>query len=159
VHRARSFRRSAKKEDLRSLTFIPNKGASSLPASTPELNPNLVMVYLDAQHDYLHDRVYLLGALIIAHGQGVPSQRRTVVHTTKSPPERAEDERQLLVDFTQELIETIAEVAVDPSGGEQKSAPLHLVFFNQYEQRVLLDAIARNAPRLLEAAPPLYDFM
>lgn len=158
VHRARSFRRSARKENLQSLPFIPNKGASSLPASTPELNPNLVMVYLDAQHDYLHDRVYLLGALIVAHDKGAPAQRRTVVHTTKSPPERAEQERELLIDFTRELIETIVEVAVVPEG-QEKAAPLHLVFFNQYEQRVLLDAIARNAPRLLEAAPPLYDFL
>ena len=52
------------------LGYIPGKGNSTLPVSTPDLNPNLVRVYVDAQHDYLEDRVYLLGALVVACKDG-----------------------------------------------------------------------------------------
>ena len=55
--------RSVRKDGTQALSYIPGKGNSSLPVSTPELNPNLVRIYLDAQHDYLEGRVYLLGAL------------------------------------------------------------------------------------------------
>ena len=53
IHRARSFRRSVRKDGTQALGYIPGKGNSSLPVSTPDLNPNLVRIYLDAQHDYL----------------------------------------------------------------------------------------------------------
>jgi hypothetical protein len=42
IHRARSFRRSVRKDGTQALNYIPGKGNSSLPVSTPELNPNLV---------------------------------------------------------------------------------------------------------------------
>ena len=45
--------------------------------STPDLNPNLVRIYLDAQHDYLEDRVYLLGALVVACKDGTPVGRKS----------------------------------------------------------------------------------
>jgi hypothetical protein len=66
VHRARGFRRHAKKDGTAALSYVPGKGTSTLPVSTPERNPNLVRVYVEAQHDYLHDRIYLLGALVVA---------------------------------------------------------------------------------------------
>src|SRR5262249_1406065 len=50
VHRARSFRRSVRKDGSQALGYIPGKGNSSLPVSTPDLNPNLVRIYIDAQH-------------------------------------------------------------------------------------------------------------
>ena len=62
IHRARSFRRSVRKDGTQALSYIPGKGNSSLPVSPPELNPNLVRIYIEAQHDYLEDRTYLLGA-------------------------------------------------------------------------------------------------
>ena len=61
IHRAKSFRRSVRKDGTQALSYIPGKGNSSLPVSTPVLNPNLVRIYLDAQQDYLEDRVYLAG--------------------------------------------------------------------------------------------------
>ena len=70
VHRARSFRRSVRKDGTQALGYIPGKGNSTLPVSTPDLNPNLVRIYLDAQHDYLEDRIYLLGALVVACKDG-----------------------------------------------------------------------------------------
>src|SRR5262249_25273633 len=66
IHRARSFRRHVRKDGTSALSYIPGKGTSTLPVCTPERNPNLVRVYIEAQHDYLHDRIYLLGALIVA---------------------------------------------------------------------------------------------
>src|SRR5205814_2098785 len=73
VHRARSFRRSVRKDGTQALSYIPGKGNSSLPVSKPDLNPNLVRIYLDAQQDYLEGRVYLLGALVVACQDGSPA--------------------------------------------------------------------------------------
>ncbi len=74
VHRARSFRRSVRKDGTQALSYIPGKGNSSLPVSKPDLNPNLVRIYLDAQQDYLEGRVYLLGALVVS-SNGLRSMR------------------------------------------------------------------------------------
>jgi hypothetical protein len=48
IHRARSFRRNIKKDGTVALGYIPGKGTSTLPVSTPERNPNLVWVYVEA---------------------------------------------------------------------------------------------------------------
>jgi AAA domain/PD-(D/E)XK nuclease superfamily len=162
VHRARSFRRRVRKDDVADLSYIPGKGSSSLPVSAPELNPNLVRVYIDAQHDYLNDRLYLLGGLVVACRDGTPDpeRRRCVVRMTEGPPREASEERRLLVEWTRELLEAVVELAIPGAGDEgRKSAPIHLIFFNRYEQRTLLEALARNFPPLMEASPPLYDFL
>ena len=52
------------------LRYIPDSGYSSLPSTTPDLNPNLVLIYLDAQLDHLQDRVYQVGALVVGHDAG-----------------------------------------------------------------------------------------
>src|SRR5262249_58770199 len=54
IHRARSFRRNVRKDGTLALGYIPGKGSSTLPVSTPERNPNLVRVYVDSPHPYLH---------------------------------------------------------------------------------------------------------
>src|SRR5439155_7104811 len=64
VHRARRYRRF-KGDPIQALSYIPSKGYGSLPYADAQQNPNLVRVYLDAQHDYLEDRIYLLGALVV----------------------------------------------------------------------------------------------
>jgi len=47
--------------------------------------------------------------------------------------------------------------------GEKKdgknTAPIHIIFFDRYEQRLLLEGLARNFPPILKATPPLYDFL
>lgn len=160
VHRARSFRQRVRKDTLRALPYIPGKGNSTLPVSGPDLNPNLVCMYLDAQHDYLEGRIYLLGALVVACRDGEPVARRAVVHLTDGPPSTAAQERRLFVEWTRELLEAVADLAVcDVAPGERKSAPIHVIFFDRYEQRLLLEALARNFPPILEATPPLYDFL
>src|SRR5207302_1106450 len=53
IHRARSFRRNVKKDGTSALGYIPGKGSSTLPVSTPERNPNLARVYVAALYDFL----------------------------------------------------------------------------------------------------------
>src|SRR5262249_60614840 len=97
IHRARSFRRSVRRDGTAALGFIPGRGNSTLPASTPALNPNLVRIFVDAQHDYLEDRVYLLGALVVACKDGAPVAKRVVVRMTAGQPATEEQVRQLVV--------------------------------------------------------------
>ncbi len=160
VHRARSFRRSVRKDGTQALTYIPGKGNSTLPVSKPDLNPNIVTIYLDAQQDYLEGRVYLLGGLVVARKGGTPVARRSVVRLTDGPPDTATKERELFQDWTKELLEAVIESAQgDARPGDKKSAPIHVVFFDRHEQRVMLEALARNFPPILEVTPPLYDFL
>jgi hypothetical protein len=160
VHRARSFRRSVRKDGTKALSYIPGKGNSTLPVSTPDLNPNLVRIYLDAQQDYLEGRVYLLGALVVACKDGSPVARRAVVRLTDGPPDSAAKERNLFVEWTRELVQAVVDLAVSGEPPDSpKSAPLHVVFFDRHEQRVMLEALARNFPPILKATPPLYDFL
>jgi len=160
VHRAKSFRRSVRKDGTQALSYIPGKGNSSLPVSTPDVNPNLVRIYLDAQQDYLEGRVYLLGALVVTCKDGTPVGRRAVVRLTNGPPDTVTKERQLFVDWTRDLLKAVVELAVsDAPPGEKKSAPIHVIFFDRYEQRVMLEGLARNFPPILKNTPPLYDFL
>jgi hypothetical protein len=160
VHRARSFRRTVRKDGTQALGYIPGKGNSSLPVSKPDLNPNLVRIYLDAQHDYLEGRVYLLGALVVACKDGVPVARRTVIRLTDGPPDNVAKERHLFVEWTKDLLKALVEIAVsDVKPGDKKSAPLHVIFFDRYEQRLMLEGLARNFPPVIHETPPLYDFL
>jgi hypothetical protein len=160
IHRARSFRRSVRKDGTQALTYIPGKGNSSLPVSTPDLNQNLVRIYIEAQHDYLEERIYLLGALVVACKDGTLISRRSVVCMTKGPADSAAKERQLFVDWTRELVQAVVDLAVsgEPEG-KKKSAPIHVIFFDRYEQRLMLEALGRNFPPIIHATPPLYDFL
>src|SRR5207248_2578 len=87
--------------------------------STPELNPNLVRIYLDAQHDYLEDRIYLLGALVVACKDDTPTGRRAVVRMTNGPPDSAAKERQLFVTSTRELVQAVVDLAAPVPGTVQ----------------------------------------
>jgi len=86
VHRARRYRRW-QQEPIRALSYIPSRGYGSLPYCAADHNPNLVRVYLDVQHDYLHDRLYLLSALVVACEGGAAVRRRSVVHLADGPPD------------------------------------------------------------------------
>ncbi|NBO92481.1 MAG: DNA helicase [Planctomycetia bacterium] len=158
IHRAKSYRQSVRCDGSRSLAFIPDKGNSSLPVSRPDLNPNLIWLYLDAQQDPLEGRVYLLGALAVACEDGVPVARRSVVRMTEGPPNSSVKERDLFVVWTRELLVAVVEIA-SSTLSEGKKVPIHLVFFDRYEQRLMLEGLARNFPAMLEKTPPLYDFL
>ena len=158
VQRARRYRRW-KGDDLDALSYIPSKGYGSLPYCDAAHNPNLVRVYIDAQHDYLQDRVYMLGALVVACEDGVPmpARRRSVVHLTEAPPVSDEQERDLFLRWTTETIRAIVELAAPDREGQPR-APIHLIFYDTFEQRVLLEGLGRHAASVL-GATPLYDFV
>jgi hypothetical protein len=156
IHRAKQFRRSVRKDGTNALGYIPGKGQSTLPASTPTLNPNLVRVYVEAQHDYLNDRLWCLAALVVGcqDGQPAPQRRRLVIHTTDGPPTEARKERDLFVAWSRDLVQAVIEVAAP-----QKAAPVHFIFFDRHEQRLMLEGLARNFPPILQSTPPLYDLL
>jgi hypothetical protein len=158
IYRARAYRKW-KKEKIEARSYIPSKGYGSLPYSDAQQNANLVRVYIDAQHDYLQDRIYMLGALVVASeaGREPPGRRRSIVHLAEGPPESAEQEQQLFVSFVTELMRTLVELAAPDEEGRPR-APIHLIFFNHFEQRLLLDGLARHFESIL-AATPLYDFV
>ncbi len=156
IHRARAWIRR-RDPSIEALSWIPDKGYSSLPHSDAQLNPNLVQIYIDAQHDYHHGRVFMLGALVVAHAGGVPVRRRLIVELTDGPPDTAEKERRLYVRWVNKVLRTIVELA-EPDAKGEKNAPIHVVFYDQWEQSLLLDGLARNFSGVL-GATPLYDFM
>jgi hypothetical protein len=160
IHRAKSFRRSVRNDGTDTLLNIPDKGNSSLPVSRPDLNPNLVWIYIDAQHDHREGRLYLLGAWIVACRNGVPSARRAVVHLTDGPPDTSARERDLFVGWTRETLAALVELTRDGNAPDTPvRTPIHVVFFDRHDQRRLLEGLARNYPSILERTPPFYDFL
>jgi hypothetical protein len=158
IHRARRYR-SFKGDEIEDISWIPGKGYTSLPASNATLHPNLVKVYIDVQHDYLNDRLYLLGALVTGNekGQQVASRRRSVVRLADGPPESNETEEALLREWVRDTLAAVAEVTAPDADGALR-APIHLVFINDFAQRLLLDAFGRHATSIL-GATALYDFV
>jgi hypothetical protein len=158
IHRARRYR-AFKKDVLTSLSYIPSKGYGSLPFSGPEHNPNLVRIYIDAQNDYLQDRIYLLSALVVGceNGEEVPERRRSIVHFAPEPPRTAQTEQDLFVGWISEIVQAVSEAAAPDANGKP-SAPIHLIFWNSLEQRIILDGLQRHFAAIF-AATPLYDFM
>ncbi|HET8521687.1 MAG TPA: PD-(D/E)XK nuclease family protein, partial [Thermomicrobiales bacterium] len=156
IHRARRYRRS-KTKGVDCVTYIPSKGYGSLPYCDANQNPNLVRVYIDAQHDYVQNRIYLLGALVVAAEHGIESstRRRSIVRMTPGPPD-AETEERLFVDWIGEVLRAIVELAAPDEQGEA-NAPIHLIFYNRFDQRLLLDGLGRHATTVL-GATALYDF-
>jgi hypothetical protein len=160
VHRARNYRRTLG-ERLETVWDIPSKGYSSLPFSSSEVNPNLIRIFIDAQHDYLNDRVYMLGALVVANRNGDDEEngRRSIVRITDGPPTDASEE-ELFQSWVSETLLAVAELAAPLEDQEdgQLRAPIHLIFFNSFEQRLLLDGLARHFASVLSATP-LYDLI
>jgi predicted RecB family nuclease len=168
VHRARRYRRW-KGDPLRWKREIPSKGYGSLPYCDAKQNPNLVRIYLDAQHDYLHDRIYMMGALVVGCEDGVPVRRRQFAAMTSAPPRElfttdeaatqaaAQREGDLFLRWSQGLIQAVDEVVAADANGERR-APIHLIFWNGTEQGRLLEGLARHSSTIL-AATPLYDFV
>ena len=158
IARARAYRAS-KGDPWPRHAWLPERGQSSLPRCDQEFHPNLVTVHIDVEHDHLHDRVYLLGALITGaeNGQTQPQRRRTIVELAAGPPETPEMEATLVRTWIEKTIAAIAEVAaLDPEGN--RSAPIHLVFFDAYDQRVLMNALGRHLGAVF-GATALYDFV
>jgi predicted RecB family nuclease len=140
-------------------SYIPHKGYGSLPYSGEDLHPNLVRVYIDTQHDYLNDRIYMVGALVVAsnNGKEEPARRRSIVRMTPVPPTSNEIERALLLDWIRETLRAIVKVAAPDENGEPR-APIHLIFVNRFAQKQLLNGLGRYFEEIL-GATSLYDFI
>ncbi len=156
IYRARSYRRS-KGDPYAPPYRIPNKGYTSLPHSDELHNPNLIVVYIDAGHDYLLDRLYLLGARIVAYERGIVARTENIVEFTTEPPDSGDIERDLVERWIQRTIESIVGLAAPDSDGDA-NAPIHLVFWDQRAQSMLLNGLARHFETVL-GSTPLYDFM
>jgi hypothetical protein len=124
--------------------FILGSGFGSLPDA--QRYPDLVKVFIDAQHDYIEDRVYLLAALVVG-----PEQTAEVVDMTAAPPDTAA-EQALLIAWLTRLLPAIAAAA------GTTHAPLHVYLYDQREQGVLLTALTRHFDALC-AIPAFYDLL
>ncbi len=156
IHRARRYRKS-KHEPVDALDWIPGKGYGSLPYSDAHQNPNLVTIFLDVQRDYLHDRVYLLGALVTGRQDGVVRRQESVVRLAAAPPTTHEIEAEVVAGWVSATVEAITRVACPDADGAPK-APIHLVFHDALAQQYLLDALARHATTVL-GTTALYDLV
>ncbi len=111
------------------------------------VNPHLVKIFLDAQHDYLRDRVYLAGALIIG-----PAGRHASVRMADGPPDDA-SEGALLLALLRDVVAALPAVA-----GDAGPVPLHLYLYDASEQRIWLDALTRHLDDL-STIPAFYDLL
>ncbi|MBA3825218.1 MAG: AAA family ATPase [Ktedonobacterales bacterium] len=111
------------------------------------VNPHLVKVFLDAQTDYLRDRVYLAGALLVG-----PGGTFACVHSTAAPPDDV-SEGALLLALLRDVVAALPTVA-----GDAGPVPLHLYLYDASEQRIWLDVLARHLDDL-SSVPAFYDLL
>lgn len=158
VLRARRYR-GWKGDQVKEGNRIVHRGYGSLPYCDAEQNPNLVRIAIDAQHDAQTGHIYLIGAAVAAAENGVfqPERRAAIVRMSEGPPETLDDERALLLDWIDATLRAAVSLAT-PDGEGKPKAPIHLVFFNRFDQELFLDALARHAATIL-GATPLYDFV
>ena len=143
VQRARAaVRRLERSTEAR--PYILGADFGSLP--DPAEHPGLVRVFIDAQRDYIQDRLYLLAARVAG-----PRETIELAEMTDAAPD-TDAERDLLVRFVQRLLPAIARAA----GADL--APLHFYTFAPRGERALLDALARHFDALC-AVPAFYDLL
>src|SRR5262249_36724467 len=130
--------------EVKAGTCLLGAGFGSLP--DPQRYPDLVKVFIDAQHDYIADRLYGLAALVAG-----PEKTAEVVEMTTAPPD-TEAERALLITWLARLLPALA----DPAGSAQ--APLHIYLYDQRDQGTLLTAMTRHFDALC-AIPAFYDLL
>lgn len=143
VQRAKAVARNWDK-DVQALSWIHGAGFGTLPA--PEAFRGLVRVYVDVQHDFLEDRIYLASALVVG-----PNGEREVIEFAEEPP--SDDvEATLIQAWVTRLLGTVRELA------DSETPFLHVYVYDTYDQKVVLDAIRRNLDRLVEL-PDFFDLL
>jgi hypothetical protein len=143
VQRARASVRNWHPE-VESLSWIHASGFGTLPE--PSAFSGLVQVFLDAQHDFLEDRVYLACGLVRG-----PRGEREVVEITDGPPTE-ESEGALVEAWVTKLLAAVRQVA------DGETLYLHIYVYDTYDQKVVLDAIRRNLDRLA-GLPDFFDLL
>jgi hypothetical protein len=124
--------------------FLYGSSFGNLPST--DQYPDLVKIFIDAQRDYLQDRLYLISAHVVG-----PNGAHTLVYCTSKPP-TDESEGRLLIKWVRKLIETVQQLAND------NYAPVHLYSFNRYDQNVLLEALKRHLSEVA-AMPAFFDLL
>ncbi len=158
IHRAHAFLRTPGFK-----SYMPSRGEGTLPYVTPEINANIVRIYLDAGLDFVNDRATYLGARFVAYRDGVPVSERNLVQLASAPPDSAEIERELIRQFFGQAQEIAAQMAndaeyIDEDGVLTFEAPIHVTFFDRATQRIWLDALGRHFVTLIACAP-VFDFL
>ena len=158
IYRARRYR-GWKGDVVNAPPYLPHRGYGTLPFCSPDHNPNLVRIFIDAQHDNQNNRIYMIGSLVTASEQGEvrPDRRKLIVHSVDRPPDTELAERELLLNWIDETMRAVVDLA-SPDESGKKQAPLHLIFFNRFDQDLFLDALARHAESILTATP-MFDFV
>src|SRR5256714_1495853 len=124
--------------------YLLGSDYGSLP--DPAEHPGLVRVFVDAQRDYIEDKLYLVAARVAG-----PRESAEIVEMTLAPPD-ADSERAMLVRWLQALLPAVARAAAE------QRAPLHVYTFAPRGERALLDALARHFDALC-AIPAFYDLL
>lgn len=143
---------------MKTLPYIPGKGNGTLPLCDAHANPNLLTVFLDAQHDFLCDRLYAVAARVVAHDGGKYAGGRLLVRLSDGPPETPDKERDLLAGFLHDLLRALPEKAAPDDRGRLR-APIHLVCWNEFVWESLLAGLARHLDSLLSEFPAVYDLL
>ena len=143
---------------MKTLPYIPGKGYGTLPLCESHTNANLLTVFLDAQHDFLCDRLYAVAARVVAHNGGEYAGGRLLVRLSDGPPDSPDRERDMLADFLAALLRSLPEKAAPDEKGRPR-APIHLVFWNEFVWKSLLAALARHLDSLLSEFPAVYDLL
>ena len=158
IHRAHAFLRTPGFKG-----YIPSRGEGTLPYVTPEINANIVRIYLDAGLDYVNDRATYLGARFVAYRDGLVVSERDLVEFAAGPPQNAGVEREMIRAFFGRAQEIAAEMAyetkyIDDKGEIKFAAPIHITYFDRATQTIWLDALKRHFATLMACAP-VFDFL
>ena len=121
--------------DVEARSWLQGPGFRFSRSPVGRAHPGKARVFLQAWWDYLEDRVYLLGALVVG-----PQTRREVVRLAQTPP-GAEEEQALLRDWTQALQEALEECAPEAAG------PVQLLLYERRDLKNLENALNRHGER------------
>ncbi len=143
VQKAKASARNFDKE-MASTPFLFNSGFGTLPADDD--HPELIKIFVDAQKDYLQDRIYLISTLITG-----PSGERVYVEATDAPP-GDEDEANLLIKWLKSVLQGL----LDVTPGSQ--APIHIYCYDRLDQLILLEALKRHLDAVA-SIPGFFDLM
>jgi hypothetical protein len=143
AQRARAaLHRFDKQTEFRS--FVIGSDFGTLPDTSRY--PEIVRVFVDTQHDYLSDRLYMFSAVVAG-----PASSREICEIADAPPDD-DAEQNLLIAGVQKLLLAIAETA------DGTHAPVHFYLFDRRSQEKLKAALTRHFAALC-AISAFYDLL